>query len=98
MQRGARIRRRRDDHPLLAFLTILLPLTAASNCPADVVSGPRLNPANGHAYYLVKPTTFSNGTWSQTRAAALALGGDLATINDADENAFVLDFVLTQNL
>ena len=57
-----------------------------SNAPVEVqiVSGPVTNSANGHAYYLL-----SGSTWTEAEAKAVTLGGHLVTINDADENAWV---------
>ena len=51
----------------------------------SVLAGPIQNPANGHEYYLL---TQSN--WTDAEAQAVALGGHLATINDAAENAWVV--------
>lgn len=60
----------------------LCALSAAS--PADVLTGPITNPANGHEYYLLNPST-----WTSAESQAVSLGGHLATINDADENSWV---------
>lgn len=51
-----------------------------------VVSGPILNPANGHTYQLLNATS-----WTASEAEAVALGGHLATINDSAENQWVFD-------
>ncbi|HEX8914574.1 MAG TPA: lectin-like protein [Humisphaera sp.] len=43
-----------------------------------------VNPANGHVYKLLDAAT-----WADAQAAARQLGGDLVTVNDADEQAWV---------
>ncbi len=52
--------------------------------PASVAFGPILNPANGSEYYLL-----TRGTWQQAQAAAIALGGHLVTIDNAQENEWI---------
>lgn len=49
---------------------------------AATISGP--TSYNGHSYYLL-----SANTWTASQAEALTLGGNLVTINDAAEDAFV---------
>lgn len=66
----------------ILFLGALLSSSLALN--ASVLGGAVLNPANGHYYYLLSPTT-----WSVSQAEALTLGGNLVTINDAAENQWV---------
>ena len=57
---------------------------------AAIVAGPIVNPANGHQYYLLSPTT-----WTASEAEAITLGGHLVTINNAAENQFIVDtFIL----
>lgn len=53
---------------------------------AGTIAGPLYNPANQHSYYLL-----SNNTWTASQIEARSLGGHLATINDAEEQAFVLE-------
>lgn len=43
-----------------------------------------VNPANGHTYHLLEAAT-----WAEAQAKAITLNGHLATINNADEQAFV---------
>jgi hypothetical protein len=54
-----------------------------------ILLGPVVNPANGHSYYMLSPST-----WEQGEAAALSLGGHLATVDDAAENEFLRASVL----
>lgn len=68
-----------------------LPIAAAfagSFCDlrADVIAGPYANPANGHSYYLL-----SLSTWSQAEAQAVELGGHLATVNDGAECKWIYE-------
>ncbi|HEX3725523.1 MAG TPA: lectin-like protein [Pirellulales bacterium] len=65
---------------LLAMCAALFPAFAS----AGIIGGPIVNPANDHTYYLLDKTT-----WAASEAEAVALGGDLVTINDAAENAWV---------
>jgi hypothetical protein len=57
-----------------------------------ILAGPFFNPANNHSYYLVVPNT-----WQGSEAWAVSLGGHLATINDAAENAWVLANLVSPN-
>jgi hypothetical protein len=50
------------------------------------LSGPVINPANGHFYTLL-----TSNTWTGAQAEAVALGGNLVTINNASENDWVFD-------
>lgn len=57
---------------------------SSAACMGAVVKGPIVNPANGHAYYLL-----TANTWTGSEAEAVTLGGHLVTVNDAAENAWV---------
>ncbi len=59
-------------------------MTSASY--GSILAGPTVNPANNHVYYLLDMTS-----WTSSEAEAVSLGGHLATINDAAENAWVLN-------
>ena len=67
-------------HAGFAALSLLLSMGAH----AAIFIGPHVNPANGHAYYLLQPDT-----WTASRVKAVALGGDLVTISDLAENTWV---------
>jgi len=49
-------------------------------------AAPVVNPANGHTYDAISGV-FS---WTEAKAAAEAMGGHLATLTSADENAFIV--------
>lgn len=57
---------------------------AAVPCGADVIKGPVY--FQGHTYYLL-----TQNTWAGSEAEAIALGGHLVTVNDAAEQAFLVD-------
>ncbi|MBL8881124.1 MAG: hypothetical protein JNG88_18600, partial [Phycisphaerales bacterium] len=44
----------------------------------------RVNPANGHTYHLL-----AGGSWTAAQATAVALGGNLATVNDQAEHDWI---------
>ncbi len=51
---------------------------------ASILTGPVVNPANGHVYYLL-----SQNTWNNAEAEAVAVGGHLTTIRNAAEDRWV---------
>src|SRR5690348_7559123 len=51
-----------------------------------VIGTPVFNPANGHTYFLLDPST-----WTNAESQAVALGGHLASVNNAAENQFLVD-------
>lgn len=71
--------------PLLASSIVFLALQGAE---ATVIQGPIIH--EGHTYYLLE-----NATWTASEAEAITLGGHLVTINDAAENAWLLDTFVT---
>jgi hypothetical protein len=66
----------------ISTLTIVSLLGAASVNAQILTSA--YNPATGHTYYLL-----AQSTWSVAESQAIALGGHLATINDAAEDNWV---------
>lgn len=67
----------------LAALTLTASFVAAA-AGQTVVQGPVMNPGNGCHYYVLE-----GGTWSQMQAKAEQLGGSLARVADAAENAWI---------
>lgn len=67
---------------LTGFLVLLSLSAVAAPVPIDTA----VNPANGHTYYLME-----SSSWTNAEAAAISLRGHLVTINDATENQWVLD-------
>ena len=66
--------------PLVSLSAILFLATAAQLPGYTLI----LNPANNHYYALLNP-----GTWAFSQSQAVALGGNLVTINNAAENDWV---------
>ncbi len=58
----------------------------ACDACSTIIGGPIQNPANGHNYYLL-----GQCSWTESEAAAVALGGHLVTINDAAEQTWVFN-------
>ena len=52
--------------------------------PPPAVLASALNPSNGRTYHLLEPSS-----WTVAQAAAVALGGNLATVNDPTENDWI---------
>ena len=65
---------------------LLLLLALVATPAAASTTGPINNPANFHDYYVTNDAL----TWQAARTWAQNLGGDLVTINNAAENAFVV--------
>jgi hypothetical protein len=63
---------------------VVVAVSVATNLIAAPISGPILNPATGHTYYLL-----ANSNWTDAQSQALTLGGNLATVNDAAEDAWI---------
>lgn len=57
---------------------------------AAVMTGPIVNPANGHSYSLLSPND-----WIRSELEAISLGGHLVTINDQAENDWVFSTFAT---
>jgi hypothetical protein len=66
----------------LATLTLLVSFAARGG----TLAGPITNAANGHIYFLL-----TNNSWTASEADAVSLGGHLVTINDFDENQWVMN-------
>lgn len=90
-----------EDHVLIWHPSSGFPLGSWADAPSNqlhsavvevsppepiVLAGPITNAANGHWYYLLN---FTN--WPAAEQVAVSLGGHLATINDAAENAWIFN-------
>lgn len=70
-----------------AFIACIIVLLVCMNVSAEPVQWS----ANGHFYEAV--IVPGGITWSDARAAAIAAGGDLATITSPEENQFVFGLI-----
>ena len=68
------------------FVALLVAFLTANVIAATAVSGSIINLSNGHTYYLL-----SASSWQDAEAAALTMDGNLVTINDAEEQAWVFN-------
>ncbi len=62
----------------------LITSSLLAEAQVSIVTGPVVNPDNGHAYYLTTPTT-----WTNAEAFARTMGGHLATIRNSREDSWV---------
>lgn len=74
-----------------SFLSVIVVIVAGlivteGDLSAEIVAGPFTNSINTHIYYLLAPT---NGAAADEEA--MFLGGHLATVRSAEENAWILD-------
>lgn len=69
--------------PLPTSLIAMLSL-AAWPAMGQVLTGPIVNPDNGHEYYLL-----DRDTWTNSQAEAIALGGNLVTVSNAAEQEWL---------
>ena len=73
---------------LLAPLVVLIPQVVAA---AEVVAT-KINPANGHAYALVRADDPKAGiSWADANEFAKSIGGHLVAINDEAERRWLID-------
>jgi hypothetical protein len=76
---------------IVSVLAAAILASTAQNASAISISGPVVNPGNGHRYYLL-----AADSWTASEAEAITLGGNLASIDDAAENEFIRSAFLTE--
>jgi hypothetical protein len=70
----------RSQHLIYTFFMLF-----ALQASASVIVGPTVNPNNNHTYLLL-----GQSNWASAEAEAISLGGHLVTVNDADEQTWLL--------
>lgn len=75
---------RMDQSPTTPQLSAGGRSTFSTSSQPGVLTGPIVNPANGHSYFLL-----ATATWTNSEASAISLGGHLVTINDQAENDWI---------
>jgi len=68
----------------ITSIAALVTLSSALSAQNPGILDTAVNPANGHTYHLL-----DNSNWTDAEAAAVALGGHLATVEDIAENTFL---------
>lgn len=78
-------------HPVVVLTSFLVLVLSVAKSQAVIISGPIFNPSNSSTYYLLAHVPAANipNPFDAAQAEALTLGGTLATINDAAEDAWV---------
>ena len=72
---------------LTALLTPYVTTSAVAEESTDIeILHTAVNPANNKTYHLL-----SEGSWSESAQVARALDGFLTTVNDVDENQWIVD-------
>jgi hypothetical protein len=69
---------------LSVSMVVILTVSARTKLQAAPIAGPFVNLSNGHTYYLLE-----NSNWTDAQAQAVTLGGNLATVDDAAENSWI---------
>ena len=77
--------------PRLIVIFIGVVLISGPHSKAAVLDS-EFNPSTGHTYYLLSPSY-----WVDAEAEAVSLGGHLATVNDAAEDAWIGESFLPQD-
>lgn len=86
------VRSRIQGTGLLAGLLVSLAAGSTASAAITVAAGPYYNPTSKSRYYRI-----TGGDWNQLRTFAQAMGGDLATIDDAAENTWVRNNIVGNN-
>ena len=73
---------------MCSFIPVLVPMIFASACYAQFVDGPVQH--DGNTYYLL-----DQSTWNEAEGEANALGGHLATVEDAEQNDWIFSTFAT---
>ncbi len=68
------------------YTTMFAGLSLAASANGAVLVGPVVSPVNGHSYLLL-----TQNTWQNSEAEAVTLGGHLATVRSAEENAWIYE-------
>lgn len=76
----------KNQSPLIFLFasSFLIFLVLSTPVFSTIIGGPIVHPTNGHTYYLL-----NDSPWTTAEIEAISLGGHLATINNAEENAWV---------
>ena len=74
----------KTPHCLIVTALSICAVFHSETLNATSITGPILNPANGHNYFLLEESS-----WTDAQAEAITFSGNLATIRDAAEESWV---------